>query len=66
MSEPEILISPMLPEDGAAVLAIYAEGIATGNATFQTEVPSWAEWDAAHLEVPRLVARDPGGSVLGR
>jgi phosphinothricin acetyltransferase len=65
MSEPEILISPMLPEDGAAVLAIYAEGIATGNATFQTEVPSWAEWDAAHLEVPRLVARDPGGSVLG-
>src|SRR5262249_9182998 len=40
-------------------------GIATGHATFQTDVPSWEEWDAAHLASPRLVARDAAGAVLG-
>jgi L-amino acid N-acyltransferase YncA len=38
------------------VARIYAEGIATGNATFETEVPSWASWDAAHLAEHRFVA----------
>ena len=47
------------------VLEIYGAGIATGDATFQTEVPSWAEWDAAHLPRPRLVAHDAAGTVLG-
>ena len=55
----------MTAEDAAAVLAIYANGIATGDATFQTEVPGWEEWDAAHLRTPRLIARDPSGAVLG-
>ena len=36
--------------------AIYGEGIAGGLATFETECPSWAEWDAAHLACCRLVA----------
>lgn len=58
-------VVPMQAADAAAVLAIYAEGIATGDATFQTEVPGWAEWDAAHLSSPRLVARDGSGAVLG-
>ena len=40
--------------------AIYAAGIATGNATFETEVPSWEDWDAAHLAEPRLVAERDG------
>ena len=39
-----------------AVRAIYAEGIATGQATFATEAPSWADWDAGHLPTCRLVA----------
>lgn len=65
MDDPGILIGAMSPADGEAVLAIYAEGIATRNATFQTEIPSWDEWDAAHLAVPRLVARDQAGRVLG-
>lgn len=47
-----------------AVRAIYAEGIATGNATFETEAPSWQEWDAQHLPVCRLVAQN-GGETLG-
>jgi phosphinothricin acetyltransferase len=55
----------MRPDDADAVLAIYAEGMAAGNATFQTTVPNWPEWDAAHLALPRLVARDAGGAVIG-
>jgi len=60
-----VAIDAMSAADGPAVLAIYAEGIASGHATFQTEVPGWAEWDAAHLPTPRLVARDGDGRVLG-
>jgi L-amino acid N-acyltransferase YncA len=49
--------------DWPAVSAIYAEGIATGLATFETEVPSWEAWDAAHGPL-RLVA-ETGGEVVG-
>ncbi len=55
----------MRASDGAAVLAIYAEGLATGKASFETETPSWAEWNALHLADPRLVAPDGGGDVQG-
>ncbi len=55
----------MAAADAGAVLAIYSEGIASGDATFQTEVPAWADWDAGHLASPRLVARDLEGRVLG-
>ena len=58
-------LDAMIPDDWPHVRAIYAEGIATGNATFETEPPSWESWDAAHLEEPRLVARDASGAVLG-
>jgi L-amino acid N-acyltransferase YncA len=39
-----------------AVSRIYLEGIATGNATFQTEAPSWEEWDISHLSHCRVAA----------
>ena len=58
-------IGPMTAADAAAVLAIYGEGIDSGNATFQTDVPDWDEWNAGHLVEPRLVARDGRGTVLG-
>jgi len=45
-----------MASDWPAVSRIYAEGIATRNATFETEVPSWDGWDAAHLADHRLVA----------
>ncbi|WP_264196119.1 GNAT family N-acetyltransferase [Metabacillus niabensis] len=38
------------------VMKIYLDGIATGNATFQTEAPSWEEWDAGHTFQCRLIA----------
>ena len=49
-------ITKLLAEHWPAVKAIYEEGIATGNATFQTEAPEWSSWDAAHLPHSRLVA----------
>ncbi len=49
-------IIPLLPSHWEAVKRIYEEGIATGNATFQTSAPSWEEWDLAHSKKPRLVA----------
>jgi L-amino acid N-acyltransferase YncA len=52
----EICITSLLPEHWPAVKAIYEEGIATGNATFQTEAPSWAHWDKSHLSHSRLIA----------
>ncbi|EMR03004.1 GNAT family N-acetyltransferase [Cesiribacter andamanensis] len=51
-----IQIQAMLPLHAADVLAIYEEGLATGQATFTTQVPSWAEWDGSHLLHSRLVA----------
>jgi L-amino acid N-acyltransferase YncA len=42
--------------DGVKI--VYELGIATGQATFQNEAPSWADWDASHLEACRLVAVD--------
>jgi phosphinothricin acetyltransferase len=56
-------IESMLPADWPAVRRIYAEGIATGRATFDTEIPEWEIWDAGHLAAPRLVARHDGEVV---
>ncbi len=36
-------IIQLLPSHWKAVSKIYVEGISTGNATFQTTVPEWAE-----------------------
>ena len=46
------------------MVTIYLEGIATGHATFETQAPSWQEWDEAHLQGGRLVAR-AGGRIVG-
>lgn len=46
----------MTPADGEDVRRIQLEGIATGNATFETEAPSWERWDAGHIRSCRLVA----------
>jgi L-amino acid N-acyltransferase YncA len=59
-----ITISDLRPEHWPGVARIYTEGIATGNATFETEVPNWEAWDAAHLANHRFVALD-GDRVAG-
>lgn len=64
LSDVELVIDQMRPADWPAVESIYAAGIATGNATFETVVPTWQEWDQRHLSVCRLAARQ-GEHVLG-
>ncbi len=56
-----VTIAPMSPDEWPAVRAVFEEGIADGNATFETEAPAHAEWDAAHLAEPRLVATAAAG-----
>lgn len=60
----EITIRPLEPSDWSAVERIYREGIATGNATFEAEPPSWEEFDHGKVAVPRLVA-ELDGDVVG-
>ena len=57
-------IRTMRPDDWPTVAAIYAAGIATGNATFETEPPAWETWDADHRDDLRFVAVD-GDRVVG-
>jgi phosphinothricin acetyltransferase len=52
----DIDIRPLNQEDWNSVAGIYKEGIETGNATFQTEIPTWDVWNAGHLKACRLVA----------
>lgn len=61
-------IVPMLRQHWESVRAIYGEGIATGNATFETELPSWEKWDAGHRQDCRLIAVDAAAgrqNILG-
>ena len=58
-----IQIRTLTSDDWERVRSIYLEGIATGQATFETRAPSWAEWDSNHLPAPRLVATSEGRIV---
>ena len=57
-------LDPMLPSDWPTVREIYLEGIASRQATFETEPPTWEAWDASHSPLARLVARK-GETVIG-
>ncbi|MFJ7979941.1 GNAT family N-acetyltransferase [Lysinibacillus xylanilyticus] len=58
-----ILIRKMEQKDLKEVLKIYQEGIDTGMATFQTEMPSECEWDKGHHDTLRFVAEEHNGVV---
>ncbi|OUJ72949.1 GNAT family N-acetyltransferase [Hymenobacter crusticola] len=58
-------IQPFTAAHWPEAKAIYEAGLATGNATFQTEAPTWEAWDQGHLSHSRLVATDDAGRVLG-
>src|SRR5580698_641045 len=57
-------ITSMASDDWHVVRSIYVEGIATGNATFETAVPDWTKWDGGHHKSCRLIAKD-GPEILG-
>ena len=56
-------VRDLRPDDWPEVARIYSEGIRTGNATFETDVPPWEAWDESHLRAHRLVAEDDGRVV---
>jgi len=57
-------IDALIEDHYPDVERIYLEGIATGQATFQTEAPSWTDWNMGHLAHSRFIAID-GGIVKG-
>jgi len=59
-----MIISELSNEHYPAVAEIYKQGILTGNATFQSDAPSWEEWDKSHLVHSRIVAIE-GDTVVG-
>ena len=58
-----IAIESMTSADWEDVRVIYLEGIASGQATFETQAPRWEQWDAGHHAFARLVARLDGRAV---
>lgn len=59
-----ISIRDMQPEDWQEVSKIYKEGIVTGMATFEKEVPEYNAWNNAHLDHCRIVATK-NNDILG-
>lgn len=59
----DFVVGEMRDVDWGMVRSIYQEGIATGNATFETSVPAWEAWDAGHLRDCRFIAREEGRVV---
>lgn len=60
---PPVTLEPLRPEHRDAARAIYAQGIDTGDATFETDAPDWEAWNASHLPGGRIVAREEGEGV---
>jgi phosphinothricin acetyltransferase len=61
----DVAVVPFTRDHWPAVHRIYAEGIASGHATFTDEPPSWDEFDATRLRGHRLLAVDASGAALG-
>lgn len=59
----EYQIEKMNASDWVRIKEIYEDGIKTGKATFQTQAPTWEEWNNAHLQDCRYVARSGGRTV---
>ena len=55
---PDVVVEVLLAEHWTAVREIYAEGLATGHASFEIEPPSWEDFRAGHLPDHQLVAHD--------
>ena len=57
-------VDRMTPDDWEQVRSIYLEGVGSGHSTFETQAPSWEQWNEGHHEFARLVVRD-GDRILG-
>jgi phosphinothricin acetyltransferase len=54
----------MIKEDWPAVLEIYRQGLETNLATFETECPTYEDFDKGHLQFCRFVAVS-GSEIMG-
>jgi phosphinothricin acetyltransferase len=52
----EVIFRQMIEADWSQVVEIYTQGINTGNATFETEIPDWDKWNSGHIQTCRIVA----------
>jgi L-amino acid N-acyltransferase YncA len=64
LTQAAVQVRRLRADDWLAVRDIFEEGIVTGNATFETEAPSWDDWDASHPPEHRLVG-ELDGMVVG-
>jgi L-amino acid N-acyltransferase YncA len=62
LAELQLVVRDLRPEDWLEVAAIYHDGMRGGLATFETEVPPWEAWDAAH---PLRVVAERNGELVG-
>jgi len=60
-----IKIRAMKASDWEAVSKIYSEGITTGFATFETEIPDHSAWNDSHMQTCRIVAIQNEENILG-
>ncbi|MEU4380467.1 GNAT family N-acetyltransferase [Micromonospora echinofusca] len=60
----DITVRPMAADDAERVLTIYQAGLDDGQASFETDAPTWATFDAAKLPAHRFVAVD-GDDLVG-
>ena len=59
----QIEVRDMIPEDWPDVREIYRQGIDSGDATFEREIPGWEDWNARRHLTCRLVAESDGAVV---
>lgn len=52
----DIVVRKMTVEDWDAVAEIYKQGVDTNMATFQSDIPTYEDWNNSHLEELRYVA----------
>ncbi|MGX7681792.1 GNAT family N-acetyltransferase [Jatrophihabitans sp. DSM 45814] len=65
LRRPSVRIEPMTEAHADAVLSIYQAGMDEGNATFETNAPTWSEFDDTKTAGHRFVALNESDVVLG-
>ena len=56
LTQSTLRLAPLQPHHYPQVRSIYEQGLATGNASFETQSSDWEKWDSSHLPYGRTVA----------
>jgi L-amino acid N-acyltransferase YncA len=57
-----VSVRPLVRDDWPAVREIYEQGMATGDATFETSPPAWVAWERTHS---LAIVAEADGAVVG-